>query len=105
MTSIAPAAGRDTLAVVSGTRGDTAREPDPTFPVARCAVCDHDVLTHVVATADDASERRCVHCDAAIEPEHLRRVLESELDALGYGLDGAAGGCGSGSCGTGGCGH
>ncbi|HJQ85258.1 MAG TPA: hypothetical protein VKA21_14330 [Candidatus Binatia bacterium] len=69
------------------------------FPVSRCADCGRDVLTHV--DGDDA--RRCVHCDADIDPAEVRWVAESELDALGYALHDDVAGCGRPGCGRGNC--
>lgn len=79
------------------------QSPDETFPVASCGPCGREVLTHLVLVPGDDPERRCLHCDAAIDPDELRWVFESELDPLGYGLASEGGGCGSGGCGTGGC--
>jgi len=76
--------------------------PEGNVPVAGCAPCGRDVLTHVVADARGALERRCAHCDAPIDPDAVRWVDESALDALGYAIAPAGGGCGSGGCGTGG---
>ena len=61
------------------------------------------MLPHVTLDATGAAERHCIHCDASIDPDEIRWVLESELDALGYGLFKEGGGCGSGGCGSGGC--
>ena len=71
------------------------------FPTARCSVCDRHVLTYL--DFDGTAElRRCVHCDAAVNPD-LRWINASELEAEGYhfGVPAAAsgGGCTSG-CGT-----
>lgn len=77
--------------------------PDPLYPVTTCARCVRDVLTHLVPDDRDEPERRCLHCDAPIDPDEVRWVHESELDPLGYGLMAEGGGCGGGGCGTGGC--
>ncbi len=71
------------------------------FPIARCNLCEREVLTYVeIEGAGEA--RRCVHCDGAVGAE-LRWIDASQLEAEGYsfGAPGAAkgGGCGSG-CGT-----
>ena len=81
---------------------DGAPEVHGAFPVARCGPCGRDVLTHM--GLDDAGEaRRCVHCDAEIDPGELRWV--DELDPLGYVVhdDDAAGGCVRPGCGRGNC--
>jgi hypothetical protein len=55
-----------------------------------------------VALDDLAEARRCVHCDAEIDPEELRWV--EELDRLGYVVhEDDAGGCGRPGCGRGNC--
>lgn len=77
--------------------------PDTSFPMSRCAPCGREVLTHVSFDSAGAEGRACIHCDAAIDPDEIRWVMESELDALGYGLYQEGGGCGSGGCGSGGC--
>jgi hypothetical protein len=81
------------------------REPD--FPVSRCAPCGRDVLTHVCLGDDGTERRRCVHCDAEIDPDELRWVLEPELEQLGYAFQSeeVVGGCGKPGCGQGRCGR
>ena len=75
---------------------------DAGFPVATCAPCGRDVLTHVDLDDEGGPRRRCVHCDAMLDPDAVRWVPEVDLDGLGYGVAGARGGCGSGGCGSGG---
>ena len=77
------------------------------FPVARCAPCGRDVLTHLEVDERGVELRRCVHCDAALDPEELRWVTEAELGKLGYGLRDEVenGGCGRPGCGQGRCGR
>jgi hypothetical protein len=77
--------------------------PDPGYPTSRCGPCGREVLTHMIVDDAGTAARQCIHCDARIDPEEIRWVLESELDALGYGLFQEGGGCGSGGCGSGGC--
>jgi hypothetical protein len=78
---------------------------DADFPVARCARCARDVLTHLAV--DDAGDerRRCIHCDAEMDPEEVRWVEEAALEPLGYGVHGAEAGCGRPGCGKGTCGR
>ena len=45
---------------------------DADFPVARCARCDRDVLTHVAMDAAGDERRRCIHCDAELDPAEIR---------------------------------
>jgi hypothetical protein len=81
--------------------------PDAGFPVAACAVCGRDVLTHLEFDELDRSRRRCVHCNAELDPDELRWVPRADLEALGYGELGeeGAGGCGRPGCGNGACGR
>jgi hypothetical protein len=85
----------------------TAPAHEDRFPVARCAPCGRDVLTHAEIDAQGDERRRCVHCDAGLDPDEVRWVGESELDRLGYHAygDPAAGGCGRPGCGQGRCGR
>ena len=74
------------------------------FPVARCARCARDVLTHVHLDVRDEERRLCLRCDAEIDPREVRWVREAELEPLGYGVHGEdAGGCGRSGCGRGNC--
>jgi DNA-directed RNA polymerase subunit RPC12/RpoP len=76
------------------------------FPVSRCARCSRDVLTHVDLEDDGTERRRCLHCDAEIDPQEVRWVAEPELATLGYALQGDAPvGCGRPGCGMGRCGN
>ena len=77
-------------------------EPGGGFPVARCARCDRDVLTHVHLDARGDERRLCFHCDAELDPREVRWVAEGELTPLGYGLE-EEGGCGRPGCGKGNC--
>ena len=71
------------------------------FPVAHCGVCERKVLTHV-ALDDLGDARRCVHCNAEIDPREVRWV--DELDPLGYVVhEDDPGGCGRPGCGRGNC--
>ena len=72
------------------------------FPVARCARCDRDVLTHVHLDARGDERRLCFHCDAELDPREVRWVAEGELEPLGYGVE-EEGGCGRPGCGKGNC--
>jgi hypothetical protein len=76
------------------------------FPVARCALCKCEVLTHVVLDARGEARRCCIHCDAALDPLEIRWVAETDLADLGYSDSGAVGtaGCGRPGCGSGRCG-
>lgn len=79
---------------------------EPGFPVSHCARCGRDVLTHVHLDERDQERRLCLHCDAEIDPREVRWVVETELDALGYGMwDDAPRGCGREGCGQGRCGR
>jgi len=81
-----------------------APEEADAFPVARCARCGRDVLTHVHLDADGAERRLCLHCDAEIDPQELRWVDEAAVASFGYALEGDdAGGCGRPGCGRGNC--
>jgi hypothetical protein len=75
---------------------------DGGFPVARCARCARDVLTHVHLDARGDERRLCLHCDAELDPREVRWVGEGELEPLGYGLE-EEGGCGRPGCGKGNC--
>ena len=74
------------------------------LPVARCARCERDVLTHVHLDAHGGEARLCLHCDATIDPAAVRWAGAAEAATLGYGLDDPeAGGCGRPGCGRGNC--
>ena len=72
------------------------------LPVARCARCARDVLTHVHLDARGDERRLCFHCDAELDPREVRWVAEGELEPLGYGIE-EEGGCGRPGCGKGNC--
>ena len=72
------------------------------FPVARCARCRRDVLTHVHVDGRGEPLRLCIRCDAAIDPEEVRWVGATALGPLGYGVE-DEGGCGRPGCGRGNC--
>ena len=76
---------------------------DAGFPVARCAPCAREVLTHVALDDAGVPRRRCVHCDAELDPAEVRWIAEAELDPLGYALHADDGGCGRPGCGKGNC--
>ncbi len=80
----------------------TGPSPEPDFPVSSCVPCGRDVLTHVVLDDAGNEERRCLHCDAALDPSAVRWVLAAELDTLGYDV-GDGEGCGRPGCGKGNC--
>jgi hypothetical protein len=80
-----------------------AIEVDDAFPVARCAPCGRDVLTHVHLDARGEPRRLCLHCDAELDPTEVRWVEEAQLAPLGYGLERDDGGCGRPGCGRGNC--
>jgi len=81
---------------------DALAELGSGFPVARCARCARDVLTHVHLDARGDERRLCFHCDAELDPREVRWVAEGELEPLGYGLE-EEGGCGRPGCGKGNC--
>jgi hypothetical protein len=81
---------------------ETAAALDAGFPVARCARCARDVLTHVHLDARGEPQRLCVHCDAEIDPAEVRWVGEAGLAPLGWGVE-EEGGCGRPGCGRGNC--
>ena len=74
------------------------------FPVAECRRCSREVLTHLWLDDRGDEERRCIHCDAVLDPARLRWVSERTLAAMGYSGDDARS-CGGGGCGSGGCGR
>lgn len=77
---------------------------DDGFPIARCARCAREVLTHVHLDEGGRSCRLCFHCDAEIDPAEVRWVGEGDLEPLGYGLhQEETGGCGRPGCGRGNC--
>jgi hypothetical protein len=79
---------------------------DGDFPVARCVPCAREVLTHLRIDDDGRERRCCVHCDAELDPDEVRWVGTSELDAAGYALlADPADGCGRPDCGQGRCGN
>ena len=81
-----------------------AGEPLDAFPVARCAPCGRDVLTHVHLDEDGRARRLCLHCDAELDPGEVRWVAEEHLGRLGYGVEiPTEGGCGRPGCGKGNC--
>jgi hypothetical protein len=74
------------------------------FPVARCARCARDVLTHVHLDEQGDERRLCLHCDAELDPDEVRWIGEPELEPLGYALHRAEeAGCGRPGCGRGMC--
>ncbi len=83
----------------------TADVEPPTFPVARCAPCDREVLAHVWVDGSGDEQYGCIHCDALLDPSELRWVAEAELDAIGYGLLAEREHCGRPDCGGGRCGR
>ena len=83
---------------------DAAVEAGDGFPVARCARCARDVLTHVHLDEGGEPRRLCLHCDAELDPAEVRWVDEARLGPLGYGLEREDGvGCGRPGCGRGNC--
>lgn len=82
----------------------TAGTLEETFPVARCARCGRDVLTHVHLGGDGRARRLCLHCDVELDPREVRWVAEADLGRLGYGVETPTeGGCGRPGCGKGNC--
>ena len=78
--------------------------PEVDFPVGHCARCARDVLTHVHLDEHGMERRRCLHCDAEMDPHEIRWVLAGGLAALGYDVgDDASEGCGRPGCGKGNC--
>jgi hypothetical protein len=76
------------------------------FPVARCALCARDVLTHVHLDERGEERRLCLHCDAELDPAELRWVTAEELAGVGYAVMAEEGaGCGRPGCGQGRCGN
>ena len=89
---------------MTGASADAAVAAD--FPVSRCARCAREVLTHVHVDDDGDARRRCLHCDAEVDPAAMRWVGEADLGSLGYELLGdETGGCGRPGCGRGRCGN
>ena len=80
---------------------EAAHEVD--FPIARCARCARDVLTHVHLDDAGLERRRCLHCDAEMDPQEIRWVLGGQLQALGYDVTDPNEGCGRPGCGRGNC--
>jgi hypothetical protein len=77
-------------------------EPLGELPVARCALCARDVLTHVHLDDDGRERRLCLHCDAELDPAEVRWVASDGLAGLGYEVA-PEGGCGRPGCGQGRC--
>jgi hypothetical protein len=78
---------------------------DEGFPIARCAPCGRDVLTHVDLEGGE-ERRRCIHCDAELDPTEVRWVDTEALEGAGYALEAPPGeGCGRPGCGQGRCGR
>lgn len=76
------------------------------FPVASCQSCGREVLTHLALDGAGRELRRCVHCDADLDPDSVRWVSPADLDPLGYGIreESPGGGCARPDCGRGRCG-
>jgi len=74
------------------------------FPIARCGPCGRDVLTHVDLDARGGEVRRCLHCDAELDPDDVRWVDADALGRAGYALEEVdPAGCGRPGCGRGRC--
>src|SRR2546427_8041347 len=62
-------------------RESVMSDPAPTlesdFPVARCARCAREVLTHVHLDEGGEARRLCLHCDAEIEDRKSTRLNSS----------------------------
>lgn len=83
---------------------EVERAVESGFPVARCALCARDVLTHVRVDEDGRERRCCIQCDAELDPAEVRWVGATELETVGYSLFGDPGeGCGRPGCGQGRC--
>ncbi len=78
---------------------------DGDFPVGHCARCDKDVLVGATLDPHGAVRRRCVHCDAELDPALLSWVSESELERVGYVAWLEREHCGRPDCGGGRCGR
>jgi hypothetical protein len=78
---------------------------DGEFPVGHCARCEKDVLVGVSLDERGEERRRCVHCEAELDPALLRWVSESELDGVGYAAWTEGEHCGRPDCGGGRCGR
>ena len=74
-----------------------------TFPIARCAPCDRDVLAHLWLDDHDGERYGCIHCDAELDPRELRWVSEDALAAAGYAVWAEREHCGRPDCGGGRC--
>jgi hypothetical protein len=77
--------------------------------VGHCARCKKDVLVQLApepcGDERDAERRRCVHCEAELDPEMLRWVSEPELERMGYAAWTESEHCGRPDCGGGRCGR
>ena len=81
----------------------TDETPATTFPIARCAPCDRDVLAHLWLDDHDGERYGCIHCDAELDPRELRWVSEDALAAAGYAVWAEREHCGRPDCGGGRC--
>ena len=75
------------------------------FAIGTCVPCGRTVLTAIALRADGSEERRCVHCDAALDPDELSWVDEAALEGVGYVTWTEAETCGRPDCGGGKCGR
>lgn len=82
-----------------------AGEIDAGFPVAHCARCKRDVLTHVHLDERGEERRLCLGCDAELDPAEVDWVQEDALETLGYEVSNVSEGCGRPGCGQGRCGR
>ena len=83
----------------------TGAPVDGEFPLAHCARCDREVLVAVVVDERGEDRRRCVHCEAELDPDELRWVAEPELERVGYAVWLEREHCGRPDCGGGRCGR
>jgi len=75
------------------------------FPLAHCARCAREVLVAVAVDEHGEDRRRCVHCEAELDPDDLRWVAEGELERVGYAVWLEREHCGRPDCGGGRCGR
>ncbi len=78
---------------------------DGEFPLGHCARCDKEVLVVVAVDERGEDRRRCMHCEAELDPEDLRWVAEAELERVGYAVWLEREHCGRPDCGGGRCGR
>lgn len=80
---------------------DDAAAADLELTLGWCAICDREVLTYADYDDGEREQRRCVHCEQAVQRK-LRAAVVDDLPGSGYGLLESQG-CGNPSCGGGQC--